>query len=51
MTNATIFYIIGLVLGAILGYSFRRLIEPTHTIMVVVKSKENADDEQREADI
>lgn len=46
MTNEFIFYIIGLVLGAVSGYLFRYLIAPTHTIKVVVKSKENAEDER-----
>lgn len=48
MTNESIFYIIGLVLGAVAGYLFRYLIAPTHTIKVVVQQKERADDEQRE---
>lgn len=50
MTNESIFYIIGLVLGAVAGYLFRYLIAPTNTIMVVVRQKERADNEQREAD-
>lgn len=50
MTNESIFYIIGVVLGAILGYCVRVLIEPKHSINIVLSSKENADNEHREAD-
>ena len=48
MTNETIFYLIGLALGIALGYSFRCLIAPKHTVKVLVIQKENAENEQRE---
>ena len=50
MTNQSIFYIIGLVLGALFGYLVRVLIEPMPQIRVVVIPKEGASNEQREAD-
>ena len=50
MTNETIFYIIGLVLGLILGYAARCLIESKQTIKIALVQKENAENERREAD-
>lgn len=46
MTNESIFYIIGLVLGAIFGYLVRVFIEPTPQIRVVVIPKEGTDNEK-----
>lgn len=47
MTNETIFYVIGLILGFITGYATRALKDKGTTVIVI--TKERADDEQREA--
>lgn len=52
MTNESIFYIIGLILGAILGYAIRTLVSKKQTVNIVIQKteKEGADNEQRKAD-
>lgn len=49
MTNESIFYIIGLVLGFVLGYQTKSLMARNQVIKIVIKpnkSKEGADDER-----
>ena len=44
MTSESIFYILGVILGAILGYAVRHLVEPDPTIWIEVRTDEEGED-------
>lgn len=48
MTNESIFYIIGLILGVILGYAIRVLVSKNQTVNIVIQTneKDRADNER-----
>ena len=48
MTNESIFYMIGLILGFALGYAVRAL--KKERVTVIVNIKDGEEDERREAD-
>lgn len=48
MTNESIFYILGLLLGFVLGYAIRSLKARKQTVQIVIQTKDGADNEQRE---
>jgi hypothetical protein len=48
MTNESIFYIIGVILGGILGYAIRAYTAREYAVKVVVWRPEGEDNEQRD---
>ena len=50
MTNESIFYVVGLILGFTLGYATKSLRSRNKIIKIVIKPKKGSDDEQRRTD-